>query len=259
MLPEDFETQFQGNPIAGAGLVSEDAWKYYEELPALFYAAIIVDTGVERSETNDPTNAIAVGYGATGAYVLDAVEGKWSIDEMEEEILALLQRIARRMGARQPAEYPYMVPLVIIEKASLGRPLHDALIKRLPPFMVKMCSTEGQSKLIRARAQAHHIQRGKVFLPKHSGFTREIIRQWFAFPRGVHDEYVDTLSYALRHADNIRIAREYIERMFGAFNPAQVNALDNGSFDTDQELLEFERATQLWDLLPDGSWWPRDF
>ncbi len=30
-------------------------------------------------------------------------------------------------------------------------------------------------------------------------------------------------------------------------------------FDLHRELLEFERATQLYDFLPDEGWWPRDF
>lgn len=210
-LPE-FETQYQGRPMGGTGSVAESAWKYYDNLPNdLWCGLIAVDTGSERGEANDPTYMMGVGYGPNGLFILDAVQGRWNIDEMSDQFLALYRRVALMLGTRQPAEFIYKIPLSVIEKAALGRALHDELIKKLPPMLVQMCSPEGKPKEIRAREQLHHIVNGKVFLPRHAGFSKEIVRQWYVFPRGgAHDEAVDCLTYALRHAENCARAYEAV-------------------------------------------------
>jgi hypothetical protein len=69
--------------------------------------------------------------------------------------------------------------------------------------MVHTMSPMGMPKEIRARAQSHHVLAGRVFLPKHGDFVRELKRQWLAFPRASHDEYVDCVSYAIQHARNV--------------------------------------------------------
>jgi len=216
----DFETQYQGHPTGGSGSVEKSAWKWYDALPAdLWYGMLICDTGSELGAHNDPTNILAVAFGEPGCFVVDAVEGRWEVDEIANQYMAAGERLARNLGARNEAEYAYKVPLGIIEKAALGRAVHSELCKRgLPPFMVQLCSTEGKSKEIRVREQVHHILNGKVFLPKNAVFSKELVRQWFVFPRGgSHDEYCDTLAYALRHSVSGRATLEYITRTFGPY------------------------------------------
>jgi predicted phage terminase large subunit-like protein len=210
MRAEDFETQYMGNPIATGGLASEVQWGIFEEAElqngAVQYAALIVDTGIERGEFNDPTLSLAVGYGPRGYYVMDSVQGKWSVAEIVQNILRQMERVARRLGALEAPAYPFFVPAILIEQAALGRPCHDELVGLLVPCdIVRLVSPMGMPKEIRARAQSHHIQAGRVFLPKHGDFVRELKRQWVSFPRGKHDEYVDCLSYAIQHARNVHL------------------------------------------------------
>jgi phage terminase large subunit-like protein len=210
MRAEDFETQYMGNPIATGGLATDAAWGTYEEAElqngAVQYAALIVDTGIERGEFNDPTLSLALGYGNKGYYVLDAVQGKWSVSEMRANILMQMARVARRLGALEAPAYPFFVPAILIEQAALGRPLCDELVGLLAPCdIVRLVSPMGMSKEIRARAQSHHIQAGRVFLPQHGDFVRELKRQWVSFPRGKHDEFVDVVSYGIQHARNVHL------------------------------------------------------
>lgn len=212
----EFETQYQGRPTGGTGSVNEEAWKWYGRVPDnLFFGLIAVDTGSERAEHNDPTTMLGVGYGPDGMYVLDAVEGRWDIDQMNDQFLALYARCAKMLGAKNAGEYIYKIPLSVIEKAALGRGLYDEVCKNLPPLAIKLCSTEGKDKEIRAREQLHHIVNGRVFLPKNMRFSKEIVRQWFVFPRGgSHDEFVDTVAYALRHAQNCALNYDVVCQVY---------------------------------------------
>ena len=204
MMPEDFETQYMGNPIATGGLATDECWGTFENLEDVQYAAIFVDTGVERGTENDPTMSLCMGYGSKGFYILDVVSGKWKIPEMEEAILQQMARVAQRLGCGvEPGSYIYKVPAVFIEKATLGTPLHDALAPLLPLYACQLMTTEQLPKEIRARAQAHHIQAGRVYLPKYADWVRELKRQWLAFPRAAHDEFIDLISYGLRHRQNV--------------------------------------------------------
>lgn len=219
MRAEDFETQYMGNPIATGGLASDATWGTFEEselIGTVKYAALIVDTGIERGEFNDPTLSLAMGYGPRGFYILDAVQGKWSVAEMRANILMQMQRIARRLGALNATEYPFYVPAILIEQAALGRPLHDELVGLLSPCdVVRLVKTQGVSKEIRARAQSHHIQAGRVFLPQHGDFVRELKRQWVSFPRGKHDEFVDVVSYGIQHANNVYLLWSQLQMQLG--------------------------------------------
>ena len=218
MRIEDFETQYQGNAVATGGLASDAGWGTFEEseLQNVKYAALIVDTGIERGEFNDPTLSLAMGYGPKGFYILDAVQGKWSVADMRANILMQMARVARRLGALQPADYPFYVPAILIEQAALGRPLHDELVGLLSPCdIVRLVKTQGASKEIRARAQSHHIQAGRVFLPQHGDFVRELKRQWVSFPRGKHDEFVDVVSYGMQHANNVYLLWSQLQMQLG--------------------------------------------
>jgi hypothetical protein len=209
MLPEDFETQYQGNPVASSGsLAPETCWRFYEDLPAVDCGVIIVDTGLERGDHNDPSCMLAVGFGSNGgAYVLDAMQGHWTMAALIYNCYVFYEQIARLLGAKRVAEYRAIVPRLIIERAAMGVPLFteiDGRNARSPHFLpVALCNPE-LTKLLRARAQSHKIQSGHVLLPKHWSSLREFKRQWLAFPRGRHDEFVDTLAYALKFEEVIR-------------------------------------------------------
>jgi predicted phage terminase large subunit-like protein len=219
MRQEDFETQYMGNAVATGGLATDACWSYYDEAElheSVQYAALIVDTGIERGEFNDPTLSLALGYGQKGYYVMDAVSGKWSVAEMTEQVLRQMERVARRLGAMAPEAYPFHVPAILIEKAALGRPLHDELVSLLAPCdIVRLVSPMGVPKELRARAQSHHVLAGRVFLPRFADFVRELKRQWTAFPRAAHDEYVDVLSYGIQHHRNVHLLWSQLHLQFG--------------------------------------------
>jgi predicted phage terminase large subunit-like protein len=249
----DFETQYQGRPTGGGGSVEKGAWKWYDRLPPnALYGLLICDTGSELGDHNDPTLILGLAVYSDGTYVADAVQGRWEVDEMATQYMALGERLARALGARSPQEYAYKVPLGIIEKAALGRALHSELIKRgMPPMMVQLCGTQGKSKEIRAREQIHHILNGKVFLPKNASFAKELVRQWFVFPRGGnHDEYVDCLSYGLYYSPVARVALEGITRLFGPYQEPGVQLegditrqlLGDGDLD-----ISLSRGWEEWD------------
>jgi phage terminase large subunit-like protein len=210
MLTEDFETQYQGNPIAGAGsLAPLDCWPEYSDLPGMQCGVLICDTGLEKGDHNDPSCLLGVGFGIDGrAYVLGGRQGRWSMRELILNCYTFYEQVAKICGARNPQEYRLKVPRLIIERAAMGTPLFQEIDTRNGRYgnaflPVATCDPE-LTKILRARAQSHKIQSRHVLLPKNWEHLREFKQQWYAFPRGRHDEWVDVLSYSLRFEDLMR-------------------------------------------------------
>jgi len=222
MLPEDFETQYQGNPIAGAGsLAPLNCWPEYDDLQEMQSAIITCDTGLEKGDHNDPSCLLGVGFGFDGrAYVLGGRQGRWSMRELIYNCYTFYEQIAKMCGARNQQEYRLKVPRLIIERAAMGTPLFqeiDARNARYGNAFLPVATCEPDlTKILRARAQSHKIQAKHVLLPKNWEHLREFKQQWYAFPRGRHDEWVDVLSYALRYEDIIRGEGEVNRQLFGS-------------------------------------------
>ena len=159
---------------------------------------LICDTGLEKGDHNDPSCLLGVGFGIDGrAYVLGGRQGRWSMRELILNCYTFYEQVAKMCGARNPQEYRLKVPRLIIERAAMGTPLFQEIDTRNGRYgnaflPVATCDPE-LTKILRARAQSHKIQSRHVLLPKNWEHLREFKQQWYAFPRGRHDEWVDVL------------------------------------------------------------------
>ena len=87
---------------------------------------------------------------------------------------------------------------VLIEKVGIGLPLIQALrqdsARDVPnPIGIKPVGT----KLLRMEAQTAKIEAGQVFLPKDAPWLGDLLDELLAFPKGRHDDQVDSVSQFL--------------------------------------------------------------
>ena len=186
-----WEAQWQQNPTSEqSAILKRDWWKRWEDedLPTLDYVMQSYDTaysksesadysaittwGVFRPEEGDPPNVILV----------DAKRGRWDFPK--------LRRIALE-------EYKYWDPeSVLIEAKASGMPLTQEL--RLLGIPVQNYSpSRGHDKFTRVNSIAPLLESGLVWAPD-TRWADEVIEECAAFPAGEHDDFVDTVTQALR-------------------------------------------------------------
>ena len=114
--------------------------------------------------------------------LLNAERGRWDFPE--------LRRIALE-------EYKYWDPeCVLIEAKASGMPLTQELRQMGIPVS-NYSPSRGNDKYTRVNSIAPLFESGLVWAPD-SRWAEEVIDECAAFPAGEHDDYVDTVTQALR-------------------------------------------------------------
>ena len=193
MLPEDFETQYQGNPVAGGGsLCLPTAGANTHELPELEYAFLVCDTGMEREKHTDPSTILACGAGTDGFACVRhwrEGEGRWTMKELLWNCYDLYDFVARKvMHSSNPAEARARVPRSHLREGRHGRScvLDHPGAERHGPWgflPVATCKPE-LTKPIRARAQSHKIQGGPREAAEELGACKGVQESVVRVPSG---------------------------------------------------------------------------
>lgn len=106
------------------------------------------------------------------------------------------------------------VDKILIENKAAGHSVAQE-IRRLmshEKFFVQMYDPKSIDKLGRLYSVQHLFAEGMIHAPDRK-FAEEVIRQVSTFPRGKHDDLVDTVSMALRHLRDIGLLTRSVERM----------------------------------------------
>ena len=186
-----WEAQWQQNPTSEqSALLKRDWWRKWEpkELPAIEYVMQSYDTAFSKSETADYSAITTWGvfYEYDGAppnvILMDARRGRWDFPE--------LRRIALE-------EYKYWDPeCVLIEAKASGMPLTQELRTMGIP-VTNYSPSRGNDKFTRLNSIAPIFESGLVWAPD-TRWAEEVVEECAAFPAGEHDDYVDTVTQALR-------------------------------------------------------------
>jgi predicted phage terminase large subunit-like protein len=84
---------------------------------------------------------------------------------------------------------------LLIEDAGSG----TSLIQDLKDQNIRPIAIEPYGdKVVRMAAQSAKIEGGEVYLPRHAEWLDDLRTEILAFPNGVHDDQVDSISQALR-------------------------------------------------------------
>ena len=187
-----WEAQWQQNPTSESGaILKRDWWRIWKEkkIPDLQYVMQSYDTAFSK-QTNADYSAITT-WGVfyndedkmkPNIILCDARRGRWDFPE--------LRRIAHE-------EYEYWDPeCVLIEAKASGMPLTQELRSMGIPVQ-NYSPSRGNDKFTRVNSVAPLLESGLVWCPEER-WAEEVMEECASFPAGEHDDYVDTVTQALR-------------------------------------------------------------
>ena len=191
---EAWNAIFQGRPTIQSGNIFKRNWfKFYDDLPPLYYKLISVDAAFKDTKSSD---FVAIGvWGKSGpnVYLIDLINERLDFVRTLETIQMLK---ARHEDAN----------MVLIEDKANG----SAIISTLRRDVMGVVPVEPLgSKEARAYAIQPFLMAGNVYLPKNEPWTEDYIDQMTRFPKARYDDMVDMTSQALIrlkdfHADPLK-------------------------------------------------------
>lgn len=215
-----YEGQFQQSPgVRGGGLIRRDWWQTWggAEYPMLGTVIASLDTALEEAEQND-YNALTV-WGAfpsvTGEPKLIII-GAWRARIPLATLVARVTDTCRR----------HNVDYLIIEKKTRGRDVHDEIVRLNvnATWQTILWEPKG-TKTSRLNAVSHlfsgdmrrdpvsgieTFSNGLIYAPDRD-WADEVINEVAAFPRGAHDDYVDSVTQVLAFVRKHGVALRKVE------------------------------------------------
>ena len=186
-----WEAQWQQNPTSEtSAILKREWWRKWEkkDIPPLSYVMQSYDTAFSKKETADFSAITTWGvfYPVEGEppniILCDARRGRWDFPE--------LRRIALE-------ECKYWEPeCVLIEAKASGMPLTHELRQMGIPIQ-NYSPSRGNDKFSRVNSVAPLLESGLVWSPD-TRWAEEVIEECASFPAGEHDDFVDTVTQALR-------------------------------------------------------------
>ena len=186
-----WEAQWQQNPTSEASaILKREWWNKWEQkqLPQLQYIMQSYDTAFSKKEHADYSAITTWGIfyenesGPPNIILIDASRGRWEFPELRRKALE---------------EFKYWDPeCVIIEAKASGLPLTQELRNMGIP-VTNYSPSRGNDKISRVNSIAPILESGLVWAPD-TVWAEEVIEECAAFPAGEHDDYVDTVTQALR-------------------------------------------------------------
>jgi|CXWL01.1.fsa_nt_gi predicted phage terminase large subunit-like protein len=179
-----FSAQYQQEPVPQDGSVIRRDWlRYYDTPPGRFDLVITSwDTASTLEEDSDYSVGTAWGLHQGHFYLLEVVRGRFEVPELRRQIIDLHER--------------HHAATTIIEKTALGHALLQELRSggRIRPIL----KTPRYDKQARMLAQSPKFEAGQVLLPREAPWLASYLSELLQFPRGRHDDQVDSTSQALR-------------------------------------------------------------
>lgn len=177
--------QFQQTPMpADGGLFKRNWWKYYRERPMGHFQIVqFWDTAQEVGISNDFSVCATWMKTDSGLYCLDVWREK-------VETPQLIQACKSLFTKWNPAA-------VVIEKKNSGAALIQHL--RQDSTMPVIPYEPKFSKEVRASAATPTVEAGNCFLPQGASWVDDFISEHEKFPKGEHDDTVDTTSMMVEY------------------------------------------------------------
>lgn len=167
---------------AGGGVFKREWWRSYGEAPATGGAIVQSwDTAMKTGQQNDFSVCTTWMEGEGGYFLLDMWRERVEAPELERMALALWDK--------------WRPHVVLIEDAASGVGLIQNL-RRKTRLPVKPVRPEGD-KVARANALAPTVEAGRVLIPARAPWLADFLDEMSAFPRGTHDDVVDSTTQAL--------------------------------------------------------------
>ena len=186
-----WEAQWQQNPTSEqSAILKREWWKTWEgdEIPPLEYVMQSYDTAHSKKSNADFSAITTWGVfypeegGPPNIILVDAKRGRWDFPDLRRKALE---------------EFKYWDPeCILIEAKASGMPLTQELRNMGLP-VTNYSPSRGNDKFTRVNSIAPLLESGLVWCPD-TRWGEEVIEECAAFPAGEHDDYVDTVTQALR-------------------------------------------------------------
>lgn len=223
--------QLQQRPEpAGGGVIKREWWLAWEDphFPPMDFVLGVVDTAYTTDTMNDASAMTVWGVFSSdlinqSTRILDASGRPSYVNRAEVEsapkvmlMFAWSERVELHDLVRKIAKTckDFRVDKVIIENKAAGISVAQE-IRRLyasEDFAVQLCDPKSQDKLSRLYSVQHLFAEGLVYAPDRA-WAELVFKQVGQFPRGKHDDLVDTVSMALRHMRDIGVLTRSEERV----------------------------------------------
>jgi len=218
----------------GGGIVRDHWWKLWDrnEYPGIEYVVASLDTAYTTKSENDPSALTVWGvfsspgegqatrsvdrYGRTievatsyqsealGATAKVMLMYAWQ-DKLEiGDLVVKVEEICTRMR----------VDLLLVENKAAGHSVAQEIrrVFNSASFAVQMYDPKTLDKVARLYSIQHIFSEGMVYAP-NKDWAEMVIRQTSSFPRGAHDDLVDTVSMGLKHLRDVGMLTRAPERM----------------------------------------------
>lgn len=200
--PYRYAAQYQGSPTPSAGgQFKEHYWGRFD-VQQLWHrglrASIIVVDSAYGEEGGDPTGVAVWGELGGRLYVLEAIE----LEEETPQLRAALRDLHAKW------QCPFLIENKANGKALIQDLRHGSDGGLLPSLPCIPFEPDGLSKEARAFSVVTYIAGGLVFVPHEASWVASYIQQHKEFPKGIHDDLVDTTAMAIHwlklHTSSIR-------------------------------------------------------
>ena len=223
--------QLQQRPEpAGGGVIKREWWKLWEErsYPPMDYIVASLDTAYTTKTMNDASALTVWGVFsndpvAQASRYLDTDGRPNYIDRAYNEsapkvmlMFAWQVRLELHELVEKVAETAKKLKIdkLIIENKAAGISVAQEM-RRLygnENFAVQLHDPKSQDKLSRLYSVQHFFAEGMIFAPDKA-WAEMVIAQVGQFPKGKHDDLVDTVSMALRHMRELNLLTRAPERI----------------------------------------------
>lgn len=182
-LKDHSEAQLQQDPKPPkGGLFPRDKWQFYESPPRPIVDIVqFWDCAEKPGITNDYSVCATWAKTENGFYLLDLWRDKVDAPTLEDTAKAQFRK--------------WNPTTIVIEDKSHGTSLIQYLARFTTLPVIPMIPTK--SKELRAISASGSVKASKCFLPKCADFVKDFVKEHEKFPRGKHDDQVDTTSMAV--------------------------------------------------------------
>lgn len=202
-----YSAQYLQEPTIESGGIFEKSWfKLWPAkapLPEFEFVIQSWDTAFTERTDGDPSAKTVWGV------FRRSDEHPWCAMLLDAESDYLSYPKLRRKVAREYFDYLYgakdrKADIVLIEEKGSGISLIQDLEKTTIP--IAKYNPGKADKVQRAHAISHIIEAGRIYIPESSNVRREVagwaedfMKQCCGFPKAAHDDYVDTMTQALKY------------------------------------------------------------
>lgn len=191
MPSNEFSAQYMNEPIDDASRIFRDGdFRYFKRAPDGLFKAMTVDPAISEKNTADRTSIMVTGMDSSRhIYVLDYLAGRWGVSEVIENIFRMWERFYPNVVGMESMGFQRAL------KYSLEREMGDR--RQFFPIEELKSPNQSNAKELRIKALEPFYRRGDI-LHHESMRGKELENELYTFPRGRHDDIVDSLAYALQ-------------------------------------------------------------